>query len=297
MEFPVPENLVAACREDGREAWLETLPATVCALCERWDIEVTEPYRPGGQTAWVAPARRRPRTGPATTSTDLVLKVVWKHTEALHEAEGLRSWAGEGAVLLFAAEEVDAGTSALLIERCRPGTTLGSLPEPEQDEVVAGILRQLWVEPAPASPFRPLQAMCDEWADDFDSKLAAGRCPLDLGLAREGIALYRALPSSADCNVLLATDLHAGNVLAAERRPWLAIDPKPYVGDPAYDTVQHMLNCEARLLADPRRLSDRMAGLLDLDRDRVAGWLFARCVQESPGWPVLRQVAERLGHA
>ena len=42
--------------------------------------------------------------------------------------------------------------------------------------------------------------------------------------------------------MLLHTDLHAGNVLAAEREPWLAIDPKPYVGDPAYDVTQHIFN-------------------------------------------------------
>jgi streptomycin 6-kinase len=43
--------------------------------------------------------------------------------------------------------------------------------------------------------------------------------------------------------VLLCTDLHAENVLAAEREPWLAIDPKPCIGDPAFDAIQHMLNC------------------------------------------------------
>jgi streptomycin 6-kinase len=40
---------------------------------------------------------------------------------------------------------------------------------------------------------------------------------------------------------LLATDLHTGNVLAAQRQPWLMIDPKPYVGDPCYDLGQHLL--------------------------------------------------------
>ena len=39
------------------------------------------------------------------------------------------------------------------------------------------------------------------------------------------------------------TDLHAGNVVRAEREPWLVIDPKPFVGDPAYDATQHLLNC------------------------------------------------------
>jgi streptomycin 6-kinase len=95
----------------------------------------------------------------------------------------------------------------------------------------------------------------------------------------------------------LCTDLHAGNVLAAEREPWLAIDPKPYVGDPTYDALQHLLNCEERLRADPRELARRMAGLLDLDAERLLLWLFARCVQESASWPPLLEVARGIAPA
>jgi streptomycin 6-kinase len=94
--------------------------------------------------------------------------------------------------------------------------------------------------------------------------------------------------------VLLCTDLHGGNILAAEREPWLVIDPKPYAGDPAYDTVQHMLNCPERLHADPVGLAKRMADLLDLDGERVRLWLFARCVQQSPAWTELAEVAAML---
>jgi streptomycin 6-kinase len=45
--------------------------------------------------------------------------------------------------------------------------------------------------------------------------------------------------------------LVAGNVLRAAREPWLVIDPKPFIGDPAYDATQHLLNCVERLRADP----------------------------------------------
>ena len=117
---------------------------------------------------------------------------------------------------------------------------------------------------------------------------------LDHGLARDGIAALRALPASAQSTVLLCTDLHAGNVLAADREPWLMIDPKPFVGDPAFDAVQHMLNCDERLASDPAGLADRMADLLDLDRDRVRLWLFARCAQESLHDPMMRAPARQL---
>jgi streptomycin 6-kinase len=141
--------------------------------------------------------------------------------------------------------------------------------------------------------------MCQARAAEFEHEYAAagpaGR--IDPGLARAGIALLRALPGTASTQVLLSTDLHGENVLAAERSPWLMIDPKPYVGDPAYDLLQHMLNCEDRLAADPAGLASRMAGLAGIDGDRVQQWLFARSVQESVGWPLMRQVAAQLAPA
>ena len=94
--------------------------------------------------------------------------------------------------------------------------------------------------------------------------------------------------------MLLCTDLHAGNVLAGGRRPWLLIDPKPYVGDPHYDVLQHLLNCADTLQCDPHGLLHRVAELARLDAERVQQWLFARCVQDGPEWPALAFVAQRL---
>jgi streptomycin 6-kinase len=141
--------------------------------------------------------------------------------------------------------------------------------------------------------------MCAAWADEFEAEYpGAGTAdPLDPGLARAGIALFRELPASAGDQVLLCTDLHAENILASQREPWLVIDPKPYVGDPAYDVLQHMLNCEHRLAAEPAALAGRMASLAGLEAERVRLWLFARAVQESIGSPLLRQVARRLAPA
>jgi streptomycin 6-kinase len=287
----MPRLLLAAANAEGRSDWLATVPATVRMLQERWSLEVGQPYQPGGHTAWVAPAI-------GMAGEKLVLKVAWAHPEAAHEAAGLRHWDGEGAVRLVAAEEIDH-TSALLLERCAPGVPLASEPADEQDDVIAGLLRRLWQAPVPGAPFRPLQVMCDAWADEFEQKVAASAVDLEPGLAREGIGLFRGLPGSAPRQVLLCTDLHAGNVLAAEREPWLAIDPKPYVGDPAYDLLQHLLNNDERLLAEPRDFPRRMADRVGVDPGRLLLWLFARCVVESPDWPssALAEVARRVAPA
>ena len=288
--FVLPENLVDSVRSDRsprRDAWLAALPRLVGEFTARWSLTVGPPFQPGGRGAWVAPARDR-------GGRDLVLKLAWQHDEARDEAAGLRTWHGDGAVRLHAQATADA-TLVLLLERCRPGTPLAAaLPEAEQDAIVAGLLKQLWQAPADPAVFRPLQVMTGAWATEFQQRLAATPGQLDPGLARDAIQLLHTLPAAADRQVLLATDLHAGNILAAGRQPWLAIDPKPYLGDPTYDPVQHLLNCDQRLTADPLGLARHMADLLDLDPDRLRQWLFARCALESLDQPELTEVAARL---
>jgi streptomycin 6-kinase len=289
----LPSNLVESAEgtdEPGLRDWVAGLPRVVAEAARHWSLDLGEPFQLGGQCAWVAPAR-----DPA--GRDLVLKVGWRHPEAMHEAEGLALWAGDGAVVLHASRTFGA-TSALLIERCVPGTALDQQTAgPEQDAVVAGLLARLWRAPPDGHPFRGLQVMCEQWARGFERRLPGAPGTLDRGLATAGLELFRALPGSAERQVLLCTDLHAGNILAAEREPWLVCDPKPYVGDPVYDPLQHMLNCEERLVADPTGFARRMAGLLDLDAARLTSWLFARCVIGSIDSAAMREVATRLAPA
>jgi streptomycin 6-kinase len=291
--FVVPSLLAGTVYSEpspARLAWLAQLEETVHALAQRWSLVLGAPFEPGGKTAWVARAR-----DPA--GRDMVLKVGWAHSEAEHEPDGLRAWHGHGTVLIYDACRLGQ-TSALLLERCRPGTSLSRVrAEPEQDQIVAALLGRLWQAPAAGYGFRPLAVMCQAWVEGFHRRLAAAPTDarlIDPGLARAGAELFAALPGSARREVLLCTDLHAGNVLTAQREPWLVIDPKPFVGDPCYDVLQHVLNCEERLTADPAGLARRMADLAELDRGRVTQWLFARCVIESIDNQRLRAVAAAL---
>jgi streptomycin 6-kinase len=285
-ELTIPASLAAAAAREDRQRWLETLPGTISDLSRRWKLQVGAPFQPGGATAWVAPAV-------STHGHNLVIKLVWPHPEAAHEADALRLWAGRGAVSLHATADL-GHTLALLLEACHPGVALSRQPEPDQDRVVTRLLHRLWLDPPPNHRFRPLEEMCNRWADEFETKKSDRIGRLDPGLARTGIELFRHLPTTADHTVLLCTDLHADNVLSATREPWLAIDPKPYVGDPTYDVLQHMLNCPARLKSDPLMLVDRVAHLAGLEPARTRLWLFARCVQESADWPGLAEIAHLI---
>jgi streptomycin 6-kinase len=102
----------------------------------------------------------------------------------------------------------------------------------------------------------------------------------DSGLVREGLQLFEELSQNSTTTVLLATDLHAGNVLRSQREPWLVIDPKPFIGDPAYDATQHLLNCPGRLRSDLDGTIFHFAEQLGLDRERIRLWMFARTAAE-----------------
>ena len=287
----IPPRLADAVAEDdlpSRRQWLTALPGRIEEIAADWRLRLGEPYLPGGQCGWVAPVR-------TADGADLVLKVAWRHREAEQEVASLWHWDGDGAIRCHMARDLDDATTALLLERCRPGLPLATIPELEQDETIAELLHRLWARPPrPGHPFDTLESLCNEWADNLETAYAGDTHQLDRGLARAGLDILRTLPASATSQVLLCTDLHAENVLSAEREPWLVIDPKPLLGDPAFDVVQHMLNCEDRLHADPVGLVARMAGLLDLDPHRVRLWLFARCVQESTGSPTAGELARRV---
>ncbi|MEE1618407.1 aminoglycoside phosphotransferase family protein [Brachybacterium sp. J153] len=281
---PVPPRLLAS-DEPGLVAWRERLPGVVDELLEGRGLRASAPFLPGGSSAWVAPVV-------TADGAERVLKVAWAHDESRDEAAGMAAWQGHGAAGVHRAER-EGDTAMLLLDRVRPGTPLAEWGTwPERDEVAAAVMRRLWVAPEPlvgaeeAARFRPLAQMCAAWADEAATQAApgppAGRLPRDL--VDHALERFRRLPEEWDGEqVLLATDLNPGNILASAGGPdpWVLIDPKPYVGDPHYDVLQHMLNDPERMRAQPGHFADRMAHLTGLDPRRVREWLLARCVQES----------------
>jgi streptomycin 6-kinase len=199
------------------------------------------------------------------------------HMEGQDEIAGLLFWNGNCTVKML---EADLESGAMLLERCLPGTTLHSESETRQDEVVANLLKRIWSltrTPSDRLGFRPLSLMVELWCGETISQRHLWS---DTGLVSEGLRVFKELARSAATDVLLATDLHAGNVLRSQREPWLVIDPKPFVGDRAYDPVQHLMNSETRLHRDPIELVRRVADLAEVDSERLRLWTFARAAAD-----------------
>jgi streptomycin 6-kinase len=264
----IPERLAAACRGvPERVAWLAGLPHLIPELEARWELSVGEPWNTEASCSWVAPAVHK-------DGTHVLLKLGRPHMEAEHEIDGLRFWDGEPTVRIF---EADSALHAMVLERCDPGTSLRDLPDEEADLVIADLLRGMWRRPPAGHPFRPLSMMLACWAEET---LAARAKWTDPGLVQAGLRLFEELSVASSDDVLLATDLHAGNVLRARRARWLVIDPKPFVGDRAYDATQHLFNCQARMAAAPSATIRRFADLLGVDGERVRLWMLARSAAE-----------------
>ena len=249
-----------------RSRWLDELTEWIPEVLAKWHLSLHHVFD-NASCAWVASVVR-------SDGTRAVLKFGMPHMEGAHEIDGLRFWNGDAIVLLL---EDDVKRNAMLLESCEPGLPLSTLPEPEQDEVLAKLLARLWRTPLESHPFRPLSAMTDYWTEET---MASRSQWLDHGLTMAGLELFSELSRPSSSDVVLTTDLHAGNILRAQREPWLVIDPKPFVGDRAYDATQHLMNCKERLLRDPEATIACVAGLLDIDEERVRLWMFARSAAE-----------------
>ena len=268
----VPDDFaraIVAFRGADGEAWLRELPTTIEACAARWSLEVGPPV-PALFYNYVATATR-------SDGARLVLKVCFPDDETPTEREALRLFDGRGAVQLIDADEE---RSALLLERLEPGTKLSDICETDDEgatSAAVNVMRSLR-RPAPLSHDFPTVA---DWGRSFARHRASfdGKTgPLPAPLFDEAEALFRELNDSAAESVLLHADLHQGNIIAARREPWLAIDPKGIVGEHAYEVGALLRNPIGTILSWPnltrvmgrrvRQLSDE----LGFERERVRGW-------------------------
>jgi streptomycin 6-kinase len=223
-------------------------------LLERWQLTLGEEYPPGA-------AGRAYRVERAD-GTPAVLKLIHPHRESEHEADALERWDGDGAVRLFARDG-----NAILIERCEPGTPLSRRPTDEAMDVLCGLLPRLWKS---GDGFHTVAEEIEFWHEEGD---------LDGDL----LEAARELAETQGELVLTSQDLHGDNVLAAEREPWLVIDPKPLAAEREFQAAPILRSGE---LGHSRRAMlyrlDRLAEL-GLDRERMVAWTIVQTTAWSEG--------------
>ena len=246
------------------DAWRERLPQIVDECVEQWSLALGDPYVQGAG-GFTAPAE-------LADGTHAVLKVVFPHRESEHEADALAAWGGAGAVELLARDD---RRFAMLIERCDPGTPLALVGADSALDVFVALLPRLWVQGGDS--FHTVASEAAWWASYLPEKWERAASPFDRALLDVAMHALGSLPGTQGELVLLHQDLHAENVLAAQREPWLAIDPKPLLGEREFAIAPIVRSSE---LGHGRRAVEhrfeRLVSELGLDRERARGWAIAQ---------------------
>ncbi len=214
-----------------RELWLPSVPRLAEPLAAAWGL-VPDGAAMYANEGVVIPVRQ--------AGQPCVLKLRMPGAEdENHEALALATWNGHGAVRLI---RYSAEHDAMLLERADSGRTLFDVGLPEAIEVAGGLIRVLAV-PAPPGPPRVAEMAAAAAGGGLQSRWQAlGRPfpPSVLEAVRDAAAQVASAPDGADAswNLLVNRDLHYGNVLAADREPWLVIDPKAVAGPAEYGVAQ-----------------------------------------------------------
>jgi len=243
--------------------WLASLPDLVAECAAEWKLRLETPF--DTPISLVVPAG------------DVVLKVnAPSHVEADTEADALEQWAGDGAVRLLARDDE---RRALLVERCIPGTRLWDAGV-DEIAVVAELMPRLQVEMGADHPFALLADEAERWAEEVPRRYSQAGAPFERGLLDSALDVFRSVDRTA--SFLVNQDLHGGNILRAQREPWLVIDPKPLVGERELEA--------SALLRNTTEVSRWLDALRDLglDRERARGWGIAHNLawawDEHDGW-------------
>ena len=240
--------------------WLERVPELVRECVDLWELRLDEPYVAGaaGYTARVE----------LPGGTPAVLKLIYPHREAEHEADALATWDGHGAVKLLARDD---DRSAMLLQRCEPGEPLAAAGSALALDVLIGLLRRLWVQAG--EPFHTLEDEVAWWIGYLPEQWERSGQAVERRLVDVAVDALSSLSATQGEQVLLHQDLHGDNVLAAEREPWLVIDPKPLIGEREFAVAPIVRSFE---LGHSRRDAlyrlDRVTSDLGLDRERARGW-------------------------
>jgi streptomycin 6-kinase len=202
-----------------------------------------------------------------------VLKVQRPHREDEHEAAALELWDGDGAVRLLDSEP----EHTLLIERCVPGAPLSDAGQEAALDVFVELLPRLWKPAGP--PFGTLAVEAAWWSDSLEATWERFGRPFERPLLDAALEALAELPRTQGEQVLLHQDLHGDNVLSAEREPWLAIDPKPLVGEREFGIAPIVRSRElGHSKRDVLRRFDRLVSELGLDRERARGWTIGQTI-------------------
>ncbi|WP_082046450.1 aminoglycoside phosphotransferase family protein [Arthrobacter sp. L77] len=290
----LPPALVrSAATIDGGARWTRTWHGLLADRLDAWDLDLDlRPGQPGwaGRCAVVVPVLRRDSDAPPA-----VLKLSIPHDEALPEPDALELWDGTGAVRLLSASRPEY---ALLLQRLDGDHSLRDVPLDETPAPWGEVLRRLCLRAGTSAPwaaFPHLASEAEQWTDTLPAQWDELGEPFPRWLMEAALEVCQSrgvIGRRSERDVLVHTDLHYDNLLPTSPNrlgDFVAIDPKPVLGDAEYAVAPMLWN----------RLDE-------LDAGDPAGHLQAHCralaeaagldAELARGWTVVREVRNALSY-
>jgi streptomycin 6-kinase len=224
-EITIPHELrkhVAEGLGDQGHLWLNSLTNIVRRIEADWSVEVGEPFA-AGEFNFVAPATSRHHGS-------VVVKIAppYPDSEFFSELAYLKHQNGRSCVRVLAEKR---GLRAMMLERAVPGKNLvQEFTRRKADSLAPAIecLHRIICDPPDLTEH---VIYLDKW---FDGLRRYAGTEFPHSYAEKALLLYEDLSESADRKYIHG-DFHPGNIVTAQREPYLAIDPKGIVGFIGYD--------------------------------------------------------------
>ena len=249
------------------DEWSARVSGLVAALMAEWRLTATGPAAERG------PARVQPVV--TDDGIEATLEVAPQDPDRAGSVVALQTWGGKGAARLLTA---DPRRGAVLLERLGDAA-LTVLPPLDGCTVVTGLYPELHV-PATAA----LPQLAPFVAARLDGVAGLGRdVPLPGRFARQALVAGRSLLADMPRTVVHG-DLTYHTVVAGGRRPWLAVAPYGFAGDPCYEPAPLLWHRWGDYGSDlTAGILDRFWAIVDgtgWDERRVRDWVVVRSVAE-----------------
>ncbi|WP_409276074.1 aminoglycoside phosphotransferase family protein [Neobacillus sp. SCS-31] len=223
-------KITGAFGEAGKK-WLEGLEGQIRHYAEKWNLAIEAPV-PNLSYNYVTKVKD-------INGTPVILKLGVANGEFKNEVRAVKAYNGNSFVQLLAE---DSENGAMLLERILPGGNLSTL---EDEERVTREYINVWRKIRTPIPLGGDFPSIKDWASGLDRYkemfLDDEEPPIPFEAIDTAAAFFKELAQLGE-EQLLHGDLHHENILYAEGRGWVAIDPKGVIGHPYFDIISFLVN-------------------------------------------------------
>ncbi|MDX2346257.1 MAG: aminoglycoside phosphotransferase family protein [Legionella sp.] len=266
------ENTLNIFGNKGKQ-WLEALPDIITDLAVQYGLSQLKP---------VSNLSFNYVLSGYQGAQPIILKLSLDKKSLLKEGQCLRAFSAHGAPDVLVCQQ-----DLMMMVRAVPGTTLKQYfpnQESEAIRILCRVIKKLHMAEIPKQHdfycLSDVLKILDNKNLDMPSHILDKAC-----------GLRDKLLATADKEVLLHGDLHHENILknhdADIADDWLVIDPKGFIGDPAFECVSFIFNPIPELLNHKNcknMIQNRIkqcAELLEISEQRIQDWFYVRLVL---GW-------------